>query len=74
MDEMGSVVAEINEFTGAYIDETRGSLKLPDVPIDEYSLELDIFKPGEYHWFDLQFFYKNLQDNVDKRIDAYLSK
>lgn len=32
---------------------------------------LDLFKPGEYHIYDYQFFYRNLQTNVRDRIDAY---
>lgn len=73
-DEEVNVVNEINNFTGCYLDDVRGSLKLTDVPVEDYSLDIDIFKHGDYHWFDLQFFYKNIQRNVSKRIDEYFSK
>ena len=71
-DEKCEIVQEINQFTGCYLDETRCSLKVTDVPIEEYSLDIDIFGKGDYHWFDLQFFYNNIKENVSKRIDAYL--
>jgi hypothetical protein len=73
-DENCNIVQEIDHFTGCYIDETRGSLKVTDVPIEEFSLDIDIFGKGDYHWFDLQFFYNNIKENVSKRIDAYMKQ
>lgn len=73
-DENCNIVQEIDHFTGCYIDEARGSLKVTDVPIEDFSLDIDIFGKGDYHWFDLQFFYNNIRENVSKRIEAYLNK
>ncbi len=66
------IVEEIPEFTGAYIDEERGALKVTDVSPEDYPSTLEIFKDGSYHTYDYEFFYRNLQENVQTRIDAYL--
>lgn len=70
----GNIIKEINHLTGAYIDNVRGTLKVTDVTTEEYPAGLDIFEDGIYHLYDYQFFYRNLQKNVQTRIDAYLSK
>lgn len=70
-DYSGSVVIEIPELTGAYIDETRGALKIVDVTAEEYPPVLSIFDSGVYHLYDYQFFYRNLQENVLVRISEY---
>ena len=33
---------------------------------------LSLFSDGVYHLYDYQFFYRNLQENVGVRLDAYL--
>lgn len=33
---------------------------------------LPIFSDGIYHLYDYQFFYRNLQENVEVRLNAYL--
>lgn len=73
-DYSGSIVTEIPHLTGAYIDPQRGTLKVPDVSPQEYPPVLSIFSDGIYHLYDYQFFYRNLQENVGVRIDAYLSR
>lgn len=72
-DYDGNIVKEINNLTGAYIDDVRGTLKVTDVTPEEYPAGLDIFENGIYHLYDYQFFYRNLQKNVQIRINAYLS-
>lgn len=57
--------------TGAYIDETRGALKVIDVTEEDYPAGLSILDEGVYHLYDYQFFYRNLQDNVAVRVDEY---
>lgn len=69
----GEIEREINNFTGAYIDSERGALKVADVPIEEYGEESSIFPKGVYHVYDYQFFYRNLQENVGKRVEAFLN-
>lgn len=73
-DYSGSIVTEIPHLTGAYIDPQRGALKVPDVSPQEYPPVLSIFSDGIYHLYDYQFFYRNLQENVGVRTDAYLSR
>ena len=68
----GSIRSEIPELTGAYIDNVRGALKMTDINTADYPGIL--FGDGIYHIYDYQFFYRNLQENVQKRIDSYMSK
>lgn len=70
-DYSGNIVAEIPKLTGAYIDESRGALKITDVSPKDYSPVLSIFDEGIYHLYDYQFFYRNLQQNVAVRLDEY---
>ncbi len=69
----GEITDEIPEFTGAYIDEERGALKVTDVSPEDYPSTLSIFEDGSYHTYDYLFFYRNLQENVQTRMDAALS-
>ena len=71
-DYDGNITEEIPELTGAYIDPERGALKVPDVTPEDYPAGLYIFEDGIYHLYDYQFFYRNLQENVSARIDAYM--
>lgn len=72
-DYDGNITKEINSLTGAYIDNVRGALKVTDVTPEEYPAGPEIFNDGIYHIYDYQFFYRNLQNNVQTRIDAYQS-
>ncbi len=67
----GEIVREIPHLTGAYIDPVRGSLKVPDVTPEAYPPVLSLFDEGVYHLYDYQFFYRNLQDNVRTRLNAF---
>ncbi len=69
----GNITKEVGNLTGAYIDDVRGTLKVTDVTPEEYPAGLEIFEDGIYHLYDYQFFYRNLQKNVQTRVDAYLS-
>ena len=71
-DYSGAILREIPAFTGAYLDDVRGALKGTDVAPDDYPAVLDIFSPGVYHLYDYQFFYRNLEQNVQDRISAFL--
>lgn len=61
---------EIPNLTGAYINEERGNLIATDVNKHDYPGV--IFEDGIYHLYDYQFFYRNLQENVAKRLNQYL--
>lgn len=71
MDYNGKIKKEIPHFTGAYIDKKRGTLKVTDVNEKDYPNKLPQFASGVYHIYDYQFFYRNLQENVKKRIEAF---
>ena len=73
-DYSGNIVTEIPQLTGAYIDAERGALKVTDVTPEEYPPVLSIFEDGIYHLYDYQFFYRNLEENVGVRLDAYLAE
>lgn len=66
-DYNGNITQEFNHLTGAYIDDVRGTLKVTDVTPKEYPAILEIFEDGIYHLYDYQFFYRNLQKNVETR-------
>lgn len=70
-DYFGEIKSEIPQFTGAYLDPVRGTLKVTDVSDEEYSDTDGIFEKGVYHVYDYQFFFRNLQENVSKRVNAY---
>lgn len=63
---------EIPQLCGCYIDDERGVLKVTDVTVQDYPPILPILPEGSYHIFDYQFFFRNLQQNVDLRISTYL--
>ena len=67
----GEVEEEVPELTGAYLDAERGTLKVTDIDPEVYNATLPILGPGVYHLYDYQFFYRNLQKNVQDRIRAY---
>ncbi len=71
-DYNGIITKEIPHLTGAYICPVRGTLKVTDISANDYPPILDIFTEGEYHIYDYMFFYRNLQENVKKRIDNYM--
>ena len=69
-DYSGAVKQEIPGLTGAYIDSERGTLRVVDVDPEDYSSSL--FPDGVYHLYDYQFFFRDLQDNVQVRTQAWL--
>jgi hypothetical protein len=69
----GEITTEIPQLTGAYVDEVRGALKVTDVTPEEYPAYLSFCEDGVYHLYDYQFFYRNLQQNVQTRLAAYLA-
>ncbi|MEG0382402.1 MAG: DUF3089 domain-containing protein [Christensenella sp.] len=70
---------EVHNYTGAYVDEQRGVLVIDDDAAFELYKARWIFKKflmnrGSLHMLDIALFYKNLEHNVEKRIDAYFRK
>ena len=74
-DYEAKITREVKNFCGAYLDLNRGVVKIPDTDVDknEYKAMLSFFQDGVYHIYDYLFFYRNLQENVNVRINAYLN-
>ncbi|MGN1432523.1 MAG: DUF3089 domain-containing protein [Ruminococcus sp.] len=72
-DYSGNITSEIANLTGAYIDSERGTLRVTDISSEDYPSSLDIMGEGVYHIYDYQFFYRNLEKNVQTRLNAYLN-
>ncbi|MBS5451461.1 MAG: DUF3089 domain-containing protein [Coriobacteriia bacterium] len=70
-DYDGVITREIPQLCGARIDPERGTLKVSGVSPEDYPAGLSLFEDGVYHLYDYQFFYRNLQENVEKRLAAY---
>ena len=68
----GSIKQEVAGLCGCYIDEARGALKVTDVDPADYAAALPGLPEGSYHVFDYQFFFRNLQQNVNLRLARYL--
>lgn len=73
-DYSGAVVREVPQLTGCYIDSVRGTLKVTDVDKQEFVPGLPLFSEGVYHIYDYQFFYRNLQQNVNLRIKTFMEE
>lgn len=71
-DYEGKIKKEIPQLTGAYIDKERGALKVTDINPKDYPGVL--FEDGIYHLYDYQFFYRNLEKNVQNRIKSFIEK
>lgn len=71
-DETGEFLREVPEYSDAQINLETGAL-MTNIPQGE---ELDIgpYTEGVYHRFDYTFWYRNLEKNVEMRIDSFLNK
>ena len=67
-------MSEAAGLCGCYIDEERGALKVTDVSPEDYPAVIDIFPDGAYHIYDYQFFFRNLQENVQHRVELYMEQ
>lgn len=74
MKSSGKINSEAEQLCGCYIDEERGALKVTDVTPEEYPAVISIFPDGAYHIYDYQFFFKNLQENVQHRVELYMEQ
>lgn len=66
----GKIIEKIPNLTGGYLSK-RGTMIATDINEEKYSLSGYFFGKGNYHLYDLKFFYKNIQENVTLRIDSY---
>lgn len=72
-DYSGGIAMEVEGLCGCYIDEERGILKVTDIQPSDYPAYIPGLEDGAYHIYDYQFFYRNLQQNVGGRIQAFLN-
>ena len=70
----GELKSEAENLCGCYIDEERGALKVTDVSPADYPARIDIFPDGAYHIYDYQFFFMNLKENVQHRVELYMEQ
>ncbi len=69
----GSADHERVGYTGCYRDPQRGTIIVPDITTDEYPPGEPVFVEGCYHNYELELYYRSLQENVKTRVDAYLA-
>ena len=62
---------EVPQFCGCYIEPERGALVVPGINPEHFPVDEDVLPPGNLHEYDYQFFYRNLQDNVRQRVEAF---
>ena len=70
-DYDGNIKLEEQGLCGCYIDTDRGVVKVPELDPSTYPAVVPNLPEGAYHIYDYQFFYRNLEENVGKRIDSY---
>jgi hypothetical protein len=71
-DQTGNYIREEMNYCGAQIDLATGALTTT-IPEGE-NLEIGPYTPGVYHRFDYSFWYRNLQQNIKDRIEAFFDE
>jgi len=71
-DSTGEFIREVVGYSDAQIDLETGALTTT-IPEGE-DLDIGAYPEGVYHRYDYAFWYRNLQQNVGDRINAYLLK
>ncbi|MBP3869132.1 MAG: DUF3089 domain-containing protein [Solobacterium sp.] len=70
----GEIKSEIPALCGAFLDDTpRHALKITDIDPSEFPTTLTGFPEGALHEYDITLFYRNIEDNVEDRVEAWLS-
>lgn len=70
----GSFTNERVGFTGCYRDPDRGTIIVPDISVEEFPPGEPVFVEGCYHNYELELYYRSLQENVKTRVDAYFDQ
>ncbi len=70
----GSADQDQPHLTGCYQSPDRGTMIVPDISPADYPAGEPIFVEGCYHNFELNFYYRSVQQNVQDRVTAYLTK
>lgn len=71
-DSTGEFQREVGNYSDAQINMTTGAL-MANIPEGE-KLDIGPYPEGVYHRYDYAFWYRNLEQNVKDRIEAYLSE
>lgn len=72
-DYTGAIRREVPALCGAWLDTDRGVVKVTDISPSEYPPIVPGLPAGAYHVYDYQFFFRNLQQNVQLRTARYLA-
>ncbi len=70
----GEIQQESAGLCGCYIDEERGVLKVTDVEVADYPAIVPGLPEGAYHIYDYLFFFRNLQKNVEMRVNRFVQE
>lgn len=75
-DTYGNIVSEEAHKISAYLDENTKALVISGVNPEKYYVPAlsQLFLPGNYHVVELNFFYRNLQQNVKNRAANYFAR
>lgn len=72
-DATGEFIREVPNYCGAQILDNGGlATTIPSQDAD--TLEFGPYVEGVYHRYDYAFWYRNIEKNVEDRIEAYLNK
>ena len=75
VNSKGEIKMEQGEFCGGYLEEgPRHTLKIDDLDYDNFSNPIPYLPVGSYHSYDITFFYRNIQQNVTDRVNAWLQQ
>ena len=69
----GEIRSETAVLCGCYLDTERGVVKVTDIDPADYPPIVPGLPEGGYHVYDYQFFFRNLQQNVQTRLATYLA-
>ena len=69
----GVETSETPAYCGAYIDSANGRLVVTDIEGQDelFGADNGVFRKGDYHTYDLNMFYRNLEKNVQTRIKEF---
>lgn len=65
---------DVPQLTGCYRSPERGTLLVPDISVEEFPPKEPLFVEGCYHNYELNLYYRSMQENVKKRTQAYLEQ
>ena len=72
VDEEGQMVPAMN-YADARVDKTKGVVICSTVDVEKLSPGNQVFGKGVYHSFDYSFYYYNIRENAQNRVNKYLA-